>query len=80
MTVTSAAGAAFVFEFTYEDVLEGEYEFGFIEYDNAETLNQVAWHSGTDGQNIKVTIEAATTTYRFSGSFAAGIAAVPANA
>lgn len=80
MTVTSAAGAAFVFEFTYEDVLEGEYEFGFIEYDNAETLNQFAWHSGTDGQNIKVTIEAATTTYRFSGSFAAGIAAVPANA
>lgn len=75
MTVTSVAGAALVLEFTYKDVLEGNYEFGFIEFDNADTLNQLAWHSGTDGNNVPVTISRNATTYTFAGSLANGIAA-----
>ena len=75
MTKTSAEGAAFVFEFTYQGVLEGDYTFGFIEYSDEAGQTQVAWHSGTDGQNVPVTIVAGTTTYTFAGSFAGGIAA-----
>lgn len=74
LTITTSE-TGMVCTYTYENLLEGNYDFGFYSYDNAETLAQVNWYSSPTG-NLKVAVTKDVTVYNYTGSLAEGIAAV----
>lgn len=74
LTITTSE-TGMVCTYTYENLLEGNYEFGFYSYDNAETLAQVNWYSSPTG-NLKVAVTKDVTVYNYTGSLAGGIAVV----
>ena len=74
LTITTSE-TGMVCTYTYENLLEGNYEFGFYSYDNTETLAQVNWYSSPTG-NLKVAVTKDVTVYNYAGSLAEGIAVV----
>ena len=63
--------------YTYENLLEGTYQFGFLSYDDAETLHQVNWYSSAPNNsgNLVVKVTRDVTVYNYTGSLADGITA-----
>ena len=74
LTITTSE-TGMVCTYTYENLLEGNYEFVFYSYANAETLEQVDWYSSSTG-NLKVAVTKDVTVYNYAGSLAEGIAVV----
>ena len=74
LTITTSA-TGMVCTYTYENLLEGSYEFGFLSYDDAETLHQVEWYSVAPGKNFVVEVTKDVTVYNYTGSFTEGITA-----
>lgn len=72
LTITTSE-TGMVFTYTYENLLEGNYQFGFLSYDDAETLHQVKWYA-PEG-NFKVEVKKDVTVYNYTGSFTEGITA-----
>ncbi|MDY6002946.1 MAG: hypothetical protein SPJ49_01285 [Bacilli bacterium] len=77
LTITTSA-TGMVCTYTYENLLEGTYQFGFLSYDDAETLHQVNWYSSApkNSGNLVVKVTRDVTVYNYTGSLAEGIAAV----
>ena len=74
LTITTSE-TGMVCTYTYENLLEGSYQFGFLSYDDAETLNQVKWYSVAPDKNFVVEVTKDVTVYNYTGSLAEGITA-----